>query len=570
MKDIAPAASVQSLRPPALFLLRPFAPPRTGVAAPPLSPAAIATTARGNFRRLLDRGFPVGATLAVALGTMLSLTPGLLPRSAATQAVLTSVLVVALLGIARICGGLHSRRRRGAPGRRLPHGGIGFRGLSPSGALSTDGPFPASPARDGQPANTLIDGIGGRPRRALADRPAHLLIGRRAGAFTGDRSRAAADLMAGVPAVRHLVLSAAVSAAAVAVLHAVSWQNTLRDAMGVARTGPEHWFFWAIGSLVLSVVLVAAASGAGRLLRRIGWSRGLVMAVVATLPLAFFGVPAAVSGGGGADSGLVRPAAVTRSGSAESLVSWASLGREGQRFVTNGPAAAVRVYVGLRSAPDLASRTELAVRELERAGAFDRSHLVVAVPTGSGWVDARALRGFGARFGADFAVAALQYSHLPSWATFVLGRDSAAASARALFTAIEEHAATLPDPPRLYLYGQSLGALGGSAVFAGAAEQNRRACSVLWAGMPGGGGPEPGARTAVLANTSDPVVHWTPDLLWRPPDLTGARRDAPAPGWLPVVSFVQTTVDLLGALAAPPGHGHRYDVDQGTALPGCG
>ncbi|WP_245669353.1 alpha/beta-hydrolase family protein [Nocardia speluncae] len=488
MKHIGPAAA-QPLWSPAPFLLRPFDRAGTGVAVPSIRPAISDTTAPADFRRSARRGFPAGVTLAVALATMLSLAPGLLPRAAAAQAVLTSLLVVALLGVAHI-----TRRLR----------------------------------------------------------------------------RPAADRFAGAPALRHLVLAAAVAGVVASVVHAASWQNTLRDAMGVARTGPQYWSFWAAGSLVLTIVLVAAGTGAGRLLRRIGWSRGLVMAVIATLPVAFFGIPGiAAASGGAADSGLVQPVATTRSGSADSLMSWASLGLEGQRFVTNGPAGAVRVYAGLQSAPDPAARAELAVRELDRAGGFDRSHLVVAVPTGSGWVDGRALRGFEDRFGADFAVAALQYSQLPSWATFVVGRDSAAVSARALFSAVEEHAATLPDPPRLYLYGQSLGALGGSAVFAGAAEQNRRACSVLWSGMPGGGGREPGARTTVLANTSDPVVHWSPELLWRPPDLTGARRDAPTPGWLPVASFVQTTADLLGSLAAPPGHGHRYDVDQGTALPGC-
>ncbi|MFD4402141.1 alpha/beta-hydrolase family protein [Nocardia sp. NPDC058499] len=613
MKHVTPAAA-QPLWSPAPLLLRPFDRAGTAVAAPWLRQAISDTTAPGDLRRLARRGFPVGVTLSVALGTILSLAPGLLPRTAAAQAVLTSVLVIALLGIARLTGSLFSRRRspvfsrgrRDAPVPHLPRRKLGSRIAGTSGTLLTDAPPRAAAAypNDGHsdrlpdPLNRSLPGNAGGPNGrphsapmtsgvtgALGNhttdrhsgtldyrRRPGMLIRRLRDVQTGRRlRRSVSDGFAGGPTVRHLVLATTVIGVVASVVHAASWQNTLRDAMGVARIGPEYWGFWAVGSLVLTVVLVAVGSGAARLLRRIGWSRGLVTALVATLPAAFFGIPGiAAAGGGGTDSGLVQPVAMTRSGSAESLVSWDSLGREGQRFVTNGPAGAVRVYVGLRSAPDLASRAELAVRELDRAGGFDRSHLVVAVPTGSGWVDARALRGFGDRFGADFAVTALQYSHLPSWATFVLGRDSAAASARALFTAIEEHAATLPDPPRLHLYGQSLGALGGSAVFAGAAEQNRRACSVLWSGMPGGGGREPGARTAVLANTSDPVVHWSPDLLWQPPDLTGARRDAPTPGWLPVVSFVQTTADLLGALSAPPGHGHRYGVDQGTALPGCG
>ncbi|MEU1982286.1 alpha/beta-hydrolase family protein [Nocardia sp. NPDC019395] len=457
-------------------------------------------------------------------GTILSLTPGLLPRSAAAQVALTSLLVVALLGIARLAriGLRHLRRDDPVPDR----------------------PRPVSTGRLGKP------NAGG----------------------TASGTRTPGGPAGPAPDRRRPVFAAAAIGIAGAAAHAAEWQNTLRDSMEVARTGPAYWFSWAVGTVLLTVTLVTARSGIGRLSRRIGWARGLVMAVVAALPVALLGVPAfggSSSQGHSADTALVRPAAVTRSGSTDSMVTWTSLGREGQRFVTTGPSAAVRVYVGLRSAPDLAARAALAVRELDRAGGFDRSHLVVAVPTGSGWVDAHALRGFDTRFGSDVAVVALQYSNLPSWATFVLGRDSATASARALLAAIEEHTATLPHPPRLYVYGQSLGALGGSELFAGAGDQNRRVCSVLWAGLPGGGGPPPGARSAVLANTSDPVVHWSLDLLWRPPDLTATRRDAPTPGWLPVASFIQTTADLIGALGTAPGHGHRYGIDQGTDLPAC-
>lgn len=453
----------------------------------------------GYIRTRLPRHWPpVATTLAVGAGTVVSLAPGLLPRTAAAQAVLTAVTVVVALGIARLIR----------------------------------------------------------------------LVAR----YTAGRAPVA------TPRARRLVFAATAAGVLGAVVHAARWQHILRSAMDVAPTGPGHWVGWAVGATLLTVATVVVGRGCGRALRRIGWSRALVMTVVAGLPMALFAVPAAVGWGdrtyaaanATADPGLVRPVAVSRSGSAASMVDWSTLGREGQRFVTAGPPGAVRVYIGLRSAPDLAARAALAVRELDRAGGFDRSDLVIAVPTGSGWVDARALQGFDTRFGGEVAVVALQYSYAPSWATFVFGRDAATASARALVTAVEQHMATLPDPPRLHLYGQSLGALGGSTVFAGAAEQNRRVCSALWAGMPGGGGPAPGARTAVLANTSDPVVHWSLDLLWRPPDLTAARRDAPTPPWLPVAGFLQTTADLLGALGAPPGHGHRYDTDQGTALPGCG
>ncbi|MEU4841881.1 alpha/beta-hydrolase family protein [Nocardia testacea] len=478
---------------PALTRPRPHTDPRDG-----FPPSSRLRSLLDQLRARLPRHWPpLATTLAVGVGTAVSLAPGLLPRTATAQAVLTAVTVVVALGLARLV--------------------------------------------------------------RLAIR------------YLERRTPVVA------PRTRRLVFVATAAGVLGSVVYAARWQHILRSAMEVAPTGPGYWVGWASGATLLTVTVVAVGRGCGRSLRRIGWSRALVMTVAASLPMALFAVPAAANladrtfaaANATADPGLVRPVAVTRSGSAESMVSWSTLGREGQRFVTAGPPGAVRVYIGLRSAPDLATRAALAVRELDRAGGFDRSDLVIAVPTGSGWVDARALQGFGTRFGDDMAVVALQYSYAPSWATFLFGRDAATDSARALFTAIEQHIATLPDPPRLHLYGQSLGAFGGSAVFAGAAEQNRRVCSALWAGMPGGGGPEPGARTAVLANTSDPVVHWSLDLLWRPPDLTAARRDAPTPPWLPVVGFLQTTADLMGALGAPPGHGHRYGTDQGTALPGC-
>lgn len=437
----------------------------------------------------------MGTTLAVGLGVLVSLTPGLLPRTSTTQAVLTGSLV--------------------------------------AGAL----------AGTGLVRRVLRRGAGAKSS-----------VGRRC-----------------------LVLVVTVIAVLVMVIRADAWQNTLRAAMGVDPIGPGYWMRWGVGTALFIGSPVLVSRGVRRLWQWVGWPRATVTTVVVGLLVALFGMPVLVGRGQGAyaaghasaDPNTVRPTAFTRSGSSESLVGWASLGREGQRFVTSGPPGAVRVYVGLRSAPDPAGRAELAVRELERTGGFDRSHLVIAVPTGSGWVDARALEGFGMRFDGDVAVVALQYSAAPSWATFVFGRRAAADSARALFTAVEEYAATLPRPPRLYLYGQSLGAFGGSAVFTDPVEQNRRVCAALWAGKPGGGGPAPGARTAVLANVSDPVVHWSPALLWHPPDLSATRRDAPVPRWLPVMSFLQTTADLLGALDAPPGHGHRYGVDQGTALPTC-
>ncbi|WP_407829790.1 alpha/beta-hydrolase family protein, partial [Staphylococcus aureus] len=83
------------------------------------------------------------------------------------------------------------------------------------------------------------------------------------------------------------------------------------------------------------------------------------------------------------------------------------------------------VYAGLDSAPDTASRAALAVSELDRVGGFARNSVVVAVPTGSGWIDTHAVDGIEQRFGGDVAIVGQQYSDAPSWATFLFSRDDA-------------------------------------------------------------------------------------------------------------------------------------------------
>ncbi|MFE5287251.1 alpha/beta-hydrolase family protein [Nocardia sp. NPDC056611] len=357
--------------------------------------------------------------------------------------------------------------------------------------------------------------------------------------------------------------------------YAEHWQNSLRNAMGVGGIGPGYWVQWLAWTVPIVAVVVGLAHGVRWVVRRLGRARSIAAGVALGVAAQLMVVPSVVEWRRAAyaaadsfvDPALVQPDSPTRSGSPVSMASWPSLGAQGRRFVAGTPARAVRVYVGLNSAAGLEARVALAVRELERTGGFERRNLVVTVPTGSGWIDSDAAKGLDARFGGDVALVGLQYSDAPSWVTFVFGRDAAEESARALFRAVEQRISTLPDPPKLYIYGQSLGALGGSAVFTDDADLDRRTCGALWAGPPGGQVRH--GRAAVLANASDPVVRWSPSLLWRAPDLAGTRPDAPVPPWFPVVSFLQTSADLLGALDAPAGHGHRYGVDQGTVLPGC-
>jgi uncharacterized membrane protein len=84
---------------------------------------------------------------------------------------------------------------------------------------------------------------------------------------------------------------------------------------------------------------------------------------------------------GGTSPGVTAPTSGLRSGGADSLVAWDTLGRQGRDFVATAPsredigrfagtqaADPIRIYVGLDSADSADERARLAVRELDRTG----------------------------------------------------------------------------------------------------------------------------------------------------------------------------------------------------------
>ena len=82
--------------------------------------------------------------------------------------------------------------------------------------------------------------------------------------------------------------------------------------------------------------------------------------------------------------------------------------------------------------------------DLERAGGFDRGYLLVAGTTGTGWVDPGAMTTFEYETGGDSAAVAIQYSYLPSWASFLVDQDRAREAGRALFDAVYQKWSALP------------------------------------------------------------------------------------------------------------------------------
>lgn len=318
----------------------------------------------------------------------------------------------------------------------------------------------------------------------------------------------------------------------------------------------------------------------------------------------------------GTAAGITRPASPLISGAPASLARWSTLGFEGRYFTatatpaagiaafTGRPAAEpIRVYVGLGSAGSFEAQARLAVRELERTGAFRRSVIAVVTTTGTGWVNERAASALEYLHGGNTAIVSMQYSYLPSWLSFLVDKAKAAKAARALIDAVHAKQATLPANrrPKLLLYGESLGSYGIEEATSGLPALTAKADGALLVGPPFAnpihnsltdrrdrGSPvwrpvyqegrtvrfariptdlrSPAARwqpprLVYLQNATDPIVWWSPDLLFEPPRWLRSPRGpdvTPLMRWFPIVTFWQTVVDLVAAGQVPAGHGHLY------------
>lgn len=317
----------------------------------------------------------------------------------------------------------------------------------------------------------------------------------------------------------------------------------------------------------------------------------------------------------GTAEGAYQPTTPLRSGSEASLAAWSTLGLQGRTFVGTGPKPAdiekftgkpamqpIRVYVGVDTAPTAHDRAALAVRELERTGAFDRKVLVVAGATGTGWIEPQAADSIEYMWGGDTAIATIQYSYLPSWISFLVDKDRAGEAGRALFDAVHAKWLTLPPNhrPKLIVYGLSLGSFAAQAPFTSAQDMAANTDGALFIGTPNftepwgsiskgrdAGSPEwqpvinngqivrfesspddaaklgPWSAPRVLyaQHASDPVVWWSPKLLLQRPDWLKEPRGpdvSTSMHWFPIVTFFQVTVDQFFGTVVPQGHGHNY------------
>ncbi len=433
-----------------------------------------------------------------------------------------------------------------------------------------------------------------------------------------------------------LVLGGCAVAVALALSASVGWQNSIRAAWGL----PEADTAAPLTVMLVALAVFAVLLLAGRIFLMVvrGWSRrsarvlpprlaGLIgiLAALAIFAAVIDGLAVrsalrAIDGASRVADAFIAPdfgppTDPAKPGSAASLVAWQDLGRWGRDFVASGPTAddiagfwgeparePLRVYVGLNAAPSAAERARLAFDELLRVGGFERDVLVVAMPTGSGWLDPGGMDALDYIAKGDVATVAVQYSYLSSPVSVIVDPTHGIEEAQRLFDLVYRHWTTLPRDgrPRLYLHGLSLGAfLSQETVplldvlgdpFHGALWAGSPYLSDFWQRVISGRQPDTPAwrprfgngslirsmnqsggleahdapwgpiRMVLLQYGSDPIVFFDWSLAFRRPDWLSAPRApdlSPQMRWLPVVTLFQVGVDMAVALGNL-GYGHDY------------
>ncbi len=309
------------------------------------------------------------------------------------------------------------------------------------------------------------------------------------------------------------------------------------------------------------------------------------------------------------------------SGGPKSISPFEELGLQGRRFVhevvprqtieeTLGQEATadpIRAYVGVESEPIYATaRSELALDEMERLGAFDRRYLLLLSPTGTGWVDHTVVESAEILARGDIATVAIQYGKAPSFVevqNVSLGR----AQFRQLLWGVRQRLLAVPqdERPTILVFGESLGAWTSSDVTMHQGLEGFDHYGIdraLWFGLPGlarwsrtglreGRNPlmpegtvaafdrfeqyeeltekqKRKLRAVIVDHDNDPISQMSLRLaVKRPPWLDGERGRGVHEGmkWRPLITFTQVLVDAMNAMVVVPGEfksfGHDYRGD---------
>jgi hypothetical protein len=309
------------------------------------------------------------------------------------------------------------------------------------------------------------------------------------------------------------------------------------------------------------------------------------------------------------------------SGGPNSISPFEELGLQGRRFVTEvvppsqidatlGEAGAlhpIRVYVGVESEPLYATgRSELALEEMDRLGAFDRKYLLLVSPTGTGWVNHTVIETAEILARGDIATVCIQYGKAPSFLE-LQGVSLGRAQFRQLLWGVRQRLIGVRDDekPKVLVFGESLGAWSSSDVIMhqGIAGFDHYGIeNALWFGLPGlakwsrtgmreGRNPltplgtvaafdrfeqyqelseesRRSLRAVIVDHDNDPISQISLRLaVKRPPWLNGEyRRNIPdGMRWEPLITFIQIVADAMNATVMIPGEyksfGHDYRAD---------
>jgi uncharacterized membrane protein len=395
---------------------------------------------------------------------------------------------------------------------------------------------------------------------------------------------------------KSLAVMATVTSAGSGLDHAIN--ATFEALHGYLRTGRSKRLVAGVANAGLWAAIASAAYHAG--VAYVGRTNDMVEAAYANPPL----------------TPLV-------SGSPDSLIPFWELGQQGRQYVTDvvtpelieevmdePGTQPIRVYVGFNSEPVYAAgRAEMALAELERVRAFDRSHLLLVSPTGTGWVDQTMIESAEFLTRGDIATVCVQYGRYPSFLAVqkvALGR----AQFRLLLWGIRQRLAERSPErrPTVFVFGESLGAWASSDVvmYQGITGFDHYGIDrALWVGLPwlarwsrsgmtrhssrlvpeGSVGvfdrheqlaaltreQRDRMRAVILSHDNDPIALMGPDLfVQRPAWLHGnGQRGRGVPDtmeWIPMITGINTVIDAANAMVTVPGefgsYGHDYRADM--------
>jgi uncharacterized membrane protein len=296
-------------------------------------------------------------------------------------------------------------------------------------------------------------------------------------------------------------------------------------------------------------------------------------------------------------------------------------GEAAARFVlpkpTDLPKDPIRVYASLQSAPTPKERVDLALRELDRQGAFQRANIFVGVPTGGGHINPVTLELVERMAKGDVASVGIQYGTAPSVLSIGKVDDARDLTVRLLLGIRNRIRQEHPNGggPRVLLYGESLGGWASQSALDKIAdhfEQERRGPvdafdvagvdRAAWVGIPGfsrfradrlgEGGMQAvdaakqiasipadsraRARAWDLSHNDDPVHRADlATILHRPKWLPKGGPNPEGVGaeerWRPLLTFVDTVkrslqsanTEVIGQFGD---HGHDYRAELPTLL----